>query len=272
MVARWLFCVLSLWGCTHEAPGEHLTIVSGGLKASASEVDALLEFGEELHTAIAALHPTEVTLEPNVRVELNGRYKGEAPYVDEDGTVQLWRFSDAEGGYEAMFAHELVHAIAYWDLVDPAYAKWEDAAFYLEGWAEYAALLAHPGKTGFPLFGYDEDVVVGYWLDHGGITVTDLRARHDELNMRCQAQGYILRASWFRYVDEELGRDVVWQLVTARDAVSQDDIEAALGASVEQVDADWAAWASARYQAHPSVDTETEGYLGRMTWYEPCVE
>jgi hypothetical protein len=184
----------------------------------------------------------------------------------------VWRFSDGEGGYEAMFAHELIHAIAYWDLVDPAYAEWEDAAFYLEGWAEYAALLAHPNKTGFPLFGYDEDVGVGSWLEHGGVTLPDLRARHDELNMRCQAQGYILRASWFRYVDEELGREVAWELVTARDAVSQADIEATLGASVEQVDADWADWATARFEAHPEAAAETQAYLDRMGWYEACVE
>lgn len=272
MPAYWLAGVLSVLGCSHEAQGDHLTVFAGGFQASGKEVDSLLEMGEALHVDIAALHPPEVTLAPTVRVQLNGRYKGEAPYVDEEGTVQLWRFSDAEGGYEAMFAHELVHAIAYWDLVDPAYAEWEDSAFYLEAWAEYAALLAHPSKTGFPLFGYDEDVVVGYWLNHGGVTLPDLRARHDALNMRCQAQGYILRASWFRYVDEELGREVAWELVTARDAVSQADIEATLGAPIEEVDADWAAWASARFEAHPDAEAETQAYLERMGWYEPCVE
>jgi len=39
------------------------------------------------------------------------------------------------------------------------------------GWAEYVALLVDPGKTGFSLFGEDEDVVVGHWLLQGGPTL-----------------------------------------------------------------------------------------------------
>ena len=73
-------------------------------------------------------------------------------------------------------------------------------------------------------------------------------------------------------LEEQLGREVTWKLVTARDLVSQDDIEAALGVSVAQVDADWAAWAMARYNAHPDVHAETAAYLGRMGWYTPCLE
>lgn len=62
-------------------------------------------------------------------------------------------------GDRAIYAHELVHAIAYDSLVAPALEESESAGFYLEGWAEYVALLVDPGKTGFPLFGSDEDVV-----------------------------------------------------------------------------------------------------------------
>ena len=100
----------------------------------------------------------------------------------------------------------------------------------------------------------------------------DLRERHEELNLLCQGQSYILRASWFRYVDEELGRQVVLDLAAARDGLDPEAVELVLGASLEQVDADWAAWAAARYNAHPNVEAETEAYLGRMGWYEPCLE
>lgn len=258
--------------CTVEAQGEILHVIGTSPGSSKQAVQSMLEIGEALHPDIAAMHPEDITLDDAIRVELHGRFRNTSPHLDDEGTVHMWRFSRAEGGYRAMYAHELVHAIAYDDLVAPALEASDFAGFYLEGWAEYVALLVDPGKTGFPLFGYDEDVVVGYWLQHEGPTLADYRARHEELNLRCQGQAYILRASWFRYVDEELGRDVLLDLAAARDGLDPEPVEAVLGASLEQVDADWAAWATARYEAHSDRDAETEGYLASMGWYEPCLQ
>jgi hypothetical protein len=235
-------------------------------------MQSLLEMGERFHADIAALHPPDTVFDPEVRVELHGRFRDTSPYVDEDGTVHLWRFSEGEGGYRAMFAHELVHGIAYDAAEASGSTEWEGIGFYIEGWAEYVALLVDPEKTGFPLFGFDENVVVGHWLKHGGITLATLRESHDELNMRCQGQAYIMRASWYRYIDEELGRDVLLDLVAARDGVSADAVEAVLGDSLEKVDAAWAAWALARYDAYEGADAEAEAYRARISgWYEPCV-
>ena len=259
-----------LSACSIEAQGEFLHIVGTSANSSAQEVQSLLDVGEALHTDIAALHPPDIVLDDEVRVELHGKYNQTSPYVDDEGTVHLWRFSEAEGGYRALYAHELVHAIAYDNLVAPVLAESESAGFYLEGWAEYVALLVDPGKTGFSLFGFDEDVVVGHWLREPGPTLAELRDRHEELNLPCQGQAYILRASWFRYVDEELGRDVVLDLAAARDGLEREAVEAVLGASLEQVDADWAEWAAARYEAHADADAQAEAYRAQMGWYEPC--
>ncbi|MCB9763886.1 MAG: hypothetical protein H6739_29215 [Alphaproteobacteria bacterium] len=264
--------LVSLSACTIEAQGEHLHVVGSSVNSSEQEIQSLLDVGETLHTDIAALHPPDIALDGEVRVELHGQFRQTSPYVDDQGTVHLWRFSEAEGGYRAMYAHELVHAIAYDSLVASALAESESAGFYLEGWAEYVALLVDPGKTGFPLFGFDEDVVVGHWLQQGGPTLAELRERHEELNMPCQGQAYILRASWFRYVDEELGREVVLDLAAARDGLEREAVEVVLGASLEQVDAEWADWAAARFEAYPDADAEAEAYLGRMGWYEPCLD
>jgi hypothetical protein len=204
----------SVSACTVEAQGDRLHIVGARPTSSQQDVETLLDVGETLLADIAALHPPGTVLDDEVRVELHGRFRRTSPYVDDEGTVHLWRFSNAEGGYRALYAHELVHAIAYDSLVAPALDRSAFAGFYLEGWAEYVALLVDPGKTGFSLFGFDEDVVVGHWLKTGGPTLAEYRDRHDELNLPCQGQAYILRASWFRYVDEELGRDVLhtsWQ-------------------------------------------------------------
>ena len=231
----------------------------------------MLEEGEALLPEIEALHPPGIVMDDAIRVELHGRY-GKSPYVDDEGTVHMWRFSEAEGGYHALYAHELVHAIAYDSLVGPAAEDIETTGFYLEGWAEYVALLVDPGKTGFSLFGFDEDVVVGHWLLEGGPTLADYREQHEALSLRCQGQSYILRASWFRYVDEELGREVLLDLAAGREGWDREAVEAVLGASLEQVDADWEAWATARYEAYPNADSEAEDYrTQKMAWYEPCL-
>ncbi|MEN0066898.1 MAG: hypothetical protein AAGA48_32505 [Myxococcota bacterium] len=263
---------LSLSACTLEAEGEIFRIVGSSLNSSEDEVQSMLDVGEELHPKIAALHPTDIVLDDEIRVELHGRFRRKSPHLDDEGTVHMWRFSEAEGGYRALYAHELVHAIAFDDLVAPALEASDFAGFYLEGWAEYVALLVDPDKTGFPLFGYDEDVVVGHWLQQGGPTLAEYRQRHDELNKRCQGQADILRASWFRYVDQELGRDVVLDLAAARESFDPAPVERVLGAPLEQVDADWLDWATARYEAHAGADAEVEGYLGSMRWYEPCLD
>ncbi|MCB9662814.1 MAG: hypothetical protein H6732_01785 [Alphaproteobacteria bacterium] len=262
----------ALPACTIEAQTDRLHVVGNGLTSSEEEVQTLLEVGEDLLTAIAALHPADVALDDEVRVELHGWFRWTSPYVDDEGTVHLWRFSESEGGYRAMYAHELVHAIAYDALVAPALDRSAFAGFYLEGWAEYVALLVDPGKTGFSLFGFDEDVVVGHWLTQGGPTLAAYRERHEELNLRCQGQAYILRASWFRYVDEVLGREVVLDLAAAREGLDPDAVERMLGAPLEEVDADWEAWARARYDAHPDAEAQAAAYEGRMGWYEPCLD
>lgn len=262
-----------LTACTLEAQSEHLHIVGNRVNSSNAQIQSLLDEGEALYSAIAALHPPGVSLNTEIRVELHGRFNRTSPYVDEEGTIHLWRFSKAQGGYHALFAHELVHAIGYDSLVAPALEKsGKHAGFYLEGWAEYLALLANPDKTGFPLFGFEEDVVVGHWLRQGGPTLADLRARHEELNMPCQGQSYILRASWFRHVDEVFGRETLWKLAATPEGLQPESVERILGASLEKVDADWSDWANSRYLAHPDANEQAQAYLGRMGWYQPCLD
>ena len=255
-----------------EVSSEHFHIVADTYTSSEAEMQALLEQGEAFHAAILAISPPDLRPDPTIEVRLNGKFRSQSPYVDSVGTVHLWRFSAEEGGYRALFAHELVHAIAFDQLAEADSLESPDPGFYSEGWAEYAALLVDPEKPGFPLFGFDEDVVVGHWVSHGGLALATLRAAHEELNKRCEFQGYILRASWFRYADEVLGREVLLDLVAAREGWAPDAIEAVLGKGLDEVDADWRAWVRARYTAHPNADSEAEAYRERIDWYEPCVE
>lgn len=271
-----LFCLVlagcSLFAKPLDVSSEHFHIVADTHTSSEAEMQALIERGETLHAAIVAISPPDMRPDPVVDVRLNGRLRKQTPYVDTTGTIQLWRFAAEEGGYQALFAHELVHAIAYDQLAQSDSLESPDLGFYSEGWAEYAALQVDPEKTGFPLYTFDEDVVAGHWVRHGGLPLARLREAHAELNKRCEFQAYILRASWFHYVDEVLGRQVLLNLVAAREGWAREAIEAVLGRSLDAVDADWRAWVRARYAAHPNADREAEAYRARIGWYDPCVE
>jgi hypothetical protein len=157
-----------------------------------------------------------------------------------------------------------LHSIAFDEAVKVGALEWPDLGFYSEGWAEYAALVVHSGKTGFPLYGFDEDAVAGHWVAHGGLTLSKLRTAHVELNQRCEFQAYVLRASWFRHLDEVLGHEVLLALVAAREGWTPEAVEAVLGMSLDEVDAEWRAWVSARYAAHPNADSEAEAYRTRV--------
>lgn len=270
-----LLCLIlsscSMFAKPLEVSSEHFHIVANTYTSSEEEMEALLAKAEEYHAAIVAVSPPDIRLDPMIEVQLNGKLRKQTPFVDTLGTIQLWRFAAEEGGYGALFAHEIVHAIDFDDLVESDSLESPDLGFYIEGWAEYVALLIDPDKTGFSLYGFNEDVVAGYWVAHGGLTLADLRAAHADLNQRCEQQAYIMRASWFRYVDEVLGNDVLLDLVAAREGWAPDAVESVLGRSLEEVDADWRSWVSARYAAYPNADAEAQAYRGRISWYEPCV-
>ena len=254
-----------------EVSSEHFRIVADTSTSSEQEMRALLERGEVLHAAIRAIAPDDVSWDPTVEVHLHGNFRSDVPYVDGDGTIHLWRYAPEQGGYEALFAHELVHAIAFDAAVEMGVLEWPFLGFYNEGWAEYAAMLIDPDKTGFPFYGFDEDVVVGHWVTHGGLSLAALRNAHETFN-RCWHQAYTMRASWFRYVDQVYGRDVLLDVVYTQDGYAPDVVEAVLGATLETVDAHWRSWVSKRYAAQPNADAKQQAYLAYIGTYAPCVQ
>lgn len=270
-----LLCLALLTSCQFfaeplEISSEHFHIVADTSTSSMAEMQALLEQGEAFHAAIVAISPPDLRPDPTIEVRLHGRFRNQTPHVDGEGTVHLWRYSPEEGGYGAMFAHEITHAIAFDAVVAAGVLEWPDLGFYSEGWAEYAAQVVDPAKTGFPLYGFDEDVVVGHWVAHGGLTLSALRASHAELNQRCELQAYPVRASWFRYVDEVLGREVLQDLVAARNGLTPVAVEEILGMGLDEVDARWRDWVRARFASRPDADSEAEAYRARLGGYTPC--
>ncbi|WP_445386164.1 hypothetical protein ACT6NV_04995 [Robiginitalea sp. IMCC44478] len=231
--------------------------------------DGILK-AEELYNALDQIIPPDFPLDSVIIVQLNGNIRSQTPYVDGEGTIQLWRYPAEEGGYWALFAHELVHAIAFDAAVKAGALEWESLGFYNEGWAEYASRLIDPAKTGFPFYGFDETVVAGYWASQEGPTLAELRNSHEELNLACACQTYPLRASWFRYVDETYGREAVLEIMYGGREMTPEVVAEILGDSLSEVDRAWRAWVLKGYALHPKADARADAYLNKIGC-EPCL-
>jgi hypothetical protein len=253
-----------------ELSSDHFLFIATTQTSSMEEMQEGIKRAEELYNALTRIIPADFELDSVIVVKLNGNYEGQGPYVDIDGTIQLWRYSDAEGGYWSLFTHELVHAIAFDTSVKLGALEWKSLGFYNEAWAEYVAQLIDPGKTGFPFYGFNENVVAGHWVLQGGLTLALLRASHEELNLSCAHQSYTMRASWFRFVDETYGRQAALDIMYGGREMTPEVVEEILGDSLAIVDDTWQTWILKRYASHPGADTEAASYRSNISYYQPC--
>jgi hypothetical protein len=269
---------LSLSGCAIpsifasplEFSSEHFRFVADTSTSSEEEIREGIRKGEALYDAMAAFIPDSIPLNPVIEVRLNGNLRNQTPYMDEQGTLQLYRYSDEEGGYWALFAHELVHAIALDYQAGLGTFEWESLWFYFEGWAEYLAQVVDPEKSGFPFYGFEETVVVGQFVSQYGLTLNRLRLNHEELNFGCQFQSYTMRASWFRFIEETFGREAAIDIAYSTQEMTPDYIQSVLGEPLSVVDANWRDWVLAGYADFPLADYEADLYRQRIGDYQAC--
>ncbi|MEP1306893.1 MAG: hypothetical protein ABJK35_03675 [Balneola sp.] len=267
--------MLVMSGCSFfakplELSSEHFLFTATTQTSSMEEMQEGIKRAEELYIALTKIIPTDFQLDSVIVVKLNGNYENQGPYVDGDGTIQLWRYSDAEGGYWSLFTHELVHAISFDTSVKLGALDWSSLGFYNEAWAEYVAQLIDPEKTGFPFYGFNENVVAGHWVLQGGLTLALLRTSHEELNLSCAHQSYTMRASWFRFVDEVYGRQATLDIMYGGREMTPAVVEEILGNSLEVVDDAWQTWVLERYSSHSEADTESTSYRAYISYYQPC--
>lgn len=265
-----LFSGCSFFAKPLELSSEHFLFVADTYTSSEEEMQAGIERGEALYAAIAAIIEPSVSLDSVIEVHLDGNAGSGYPYVDDNGAIHLYKFSDEEDGYWALFAHELTHAIAIDYQLQFGTFEWESLWFYFEGWAEYMAQVVQPDKSGFPLYGFNEAVVLGHWLSVSDLTLDSLRNNHEALNMKCQIQSYPMRASWFRYIVAAYGFQAAMNINYSKTEMTPEYIEALLGESLPVVDANWRDWVLARYADQQGADQEAEQYRNRVSWYEPC--
>ena len=253
-----------------ELTSEHFLFTATTQTSSMEEMQEGIKRAEELYIALTKIIPTDFQLDSVIVVKLNGNYESQGPYVDGDGAIQLWRYSAAEGGYWSLFTHELVHAIAFDTSVKLGALEWESLGFYNEAWAEYVAQLIDPEKTGFPFYGFNENVVAGHWVSQGGPTLALLRRSHEELNLSCAHQSYTMRASWFRFVDETYGRHATWDIMYGGQEMTLEVVEEILGDSLSVVDEAWRSWVLKRYAAIPDANAQASSYRASIAYYQPC--
>ena len=249
---------------------EHFEIYADSYTSSLEEVEELTTYGEALYFAIETILPEEVPLTPVIVIHLNGRLAHQAPYVDGQGDIQLYRYPAEEGGYKAMLPHELVHAIAFDYALEQGALEWASLGFYNEAWAEFLAQVIAPSKNSFPLYGFNDDVIAGYWAKSSRLSMEQLRKSHSELNMRCLHEAYVMRASWIKFINKTYGQDKLLRIMYQGIEMTDEVVEEILGKSLSTIDQAWRRKLIEQHEAHPEAEQQTQDYLTRIGAYQPC--
>jgi hypothetical protein len=248
----------------------HFIFLSCEEHATLAEMEVGVQRAETLFDRMAEMVGPANTPIDKIRVHLDGDHTDQGPYVDFDG-IHLFRYSEQEGGYWALLAHELGHSFSIpWFIRVEAW-NWHTYRFFDEGFAEFMAQSTDPHKRGFPFYGFPEDAVAGQWVVRGeSIPLDVLRARHDELNRPCEIQAYPQRASWMRYVDEVYGRDALLAIIYPPTEPTSTVVQGLIGVGLEQLDQDWEDWLLARYASLPEADQLGQAYRERTSWAHVC--
>ncbi len=217
--------------------------------------------------AVAAL-PALVERLPGAEAQLPLRVRlmGEGdsthvPTVDPDtGTILLYRFPGAGGDYDASLVHEMVHALRlpHWQTPE---RQTNLALFFEEGLAEVLARSIGFGSTGFPLFGTEPTVAVGHWIETNQLVSPARLARnHLALNFRCMPQAYSIRLSFVDFLVTAHGLDTLVSLTSGPVPVDEASLEAAYGASLDDLVDAWRIAVTSTWQALPEGQTKAEAW------------
>lgn len=265
MLLAWFYFLRPL-----EVSSQHFRFTATAYTSNKNEMLQGIAKGEEIYKELARIIPKKFRLSPVIKVNLNGNIWSNYSHLDENGTIQLYRSSSQEGGYWSLFAHELVHAVGFESAQEIGALAWSSLGFYNEGWAEYMAQVLDPDKKGFPFYGFNENMVAGYWVIHSDLSLVTLRNNHSDVNWRCLIQAYPMRASWFRYVVEKYGMTAATTIMYSGREMTNEVVEEILGESLQVIDQDWKRWVLRNYKNTPESDKHISEYLRMVSYYQPC--
>lgn len=277
----WLHILVLIMLCTCDNAPEprnielespHFRILATTKTTTDAEIKAIRDIGEDLLEKIAAFLGPERLPSEKITIRLEGNFTGQGPYFDAYG-IHLFRYSVEEGGYFATLAHEMVHAFNKQSFIDRETWTWPSFGFFDEGLAEYVAQKVDSGKTGFPFYGYPEDIVAGDLVAQEQFIPFDtLRRHHEALNQKCMLQTYPQRTSWMRHIDEEFGRDTLLALYYSSLEPVDSVVRTITGLGLHELDVAWHDWIAARYAQIPGAAETSASFRLHTSWYGMCRE
>ncbi len=251
---------------------DHFILHGTSKVTSKQEVDELIKRSESLFADISDFLGDRHPQVSKIHIKLEGDMISKGSYVDFDG-VHLYKYREADGGYFAVLAHELVHAfIAPWFIEMKAW-DWSTYRFFDEGFAEYVAQKVDSLKQGFPFYGCSEHVVAGNLVaTNTHIPCEILRAHHFDYDDACNLQAYPQRTSWIRCLDETFGREALLSVVFPDKEPTDELVDSLTGFTLIELDAIWESWIIQKYNSIQGAQEIIEEYKNKTTWYIPCVE
>ena len=168
------------------------------------------------------------------------RHGYRVPHVDRQGRIHLYRYF---GNYFEALSHEMVHAIRMQT------NHWKDG-FFEEGFASLIGDALQPAKKGFPLYGFPLTVVAGHWIVSAeDIPLMILKQQHRQLSLKCMAQSYSLRASFFKYLQNQFGDEPLLDLAYDEEPATYQRYEVVFGKPFDMLGAAWRADLLKRFRA-----------------------
>lgn len=187
------------------------------------------------------------------------------PSVDDFGIIHLYTFLGPGSIYLQGLPHEIVHAfrnkVRYLHNVQIK-DTYNGFGFIEEAFAEFVSQAIDPSSISFVHYGFPRQIVAGYWLTTNQDIPLEVLWRHHEINSRCVAQAYPLRASFFFYLEQKYGRNAVFKLANSQKAVTEEVFLSVFKKNLSTLVAEWRPWAIDQFNK----TTDHEQIL--KTWHD----
>lgn len=232
---------------------QHVVVHYNSHETKTEEAKVIVQSAEQEYTKLSQFLGKENTPD-KVTIFLEGpafntrTQKFSYPSVDKHGHVHLYRFPGETFAYSEAIAHELVHVFrtSSWS------AKSEQNymtgfGFIEEGFAEFVSIQTAPLFKGFVRYGFPLEIVVGFLLEDQKDIPLGVLFDHHEINPKCIAQAYPLRASFFQFLFETFGKEKVFQLAYYEKGVSKDTFLEIFGLPFDSLVYYWKMYALDKY-------------------------
>lgn len=238
--------------CKFRSSTTHFRLCWQSPTISETEIATLRSALERGLGKIRAFLGAQSSLSLPVRLHEKGGAK-EAPHVDSNGVIHLYRFDTPMGGLLQGIPHEIVHALRH-ERNTRLYGRdldhWPSGAIFVEeGFAEFVASEIAGPHTSFSTFGRRLDLLAGYWLATGQSIPLDTLFRNPELAPKCAAQSYPLRASFVKFLFEEGGKTPLLALMNHSSPFVPELLPRFFRYDAERLFSLWRRWALRRYRA-----------------------